>query len=72
MKWMNDSKVIVVGCGVSEVNIMEYDLDVHFYVLRFYEERVYEWMSCIKEYEISGSVIVHWKLYGKLTEHLLK
>lgn len=31
MKWMNDSKVIVVGCGVSEVNIMENNLDVLFY-----------------------------------------
>lgn len=27
---MNDRKVIVVGCGVSEVNIIENNLDVLF------------------------------------------
>lgn len=38
MKWMNDSKVIVVGCGVSEVNIMENNLDVLYCGCGFMEK----------------------------------
>lgn len=59
MNWMNGSTVIVVGCGVSEVNIMENDVDVLFCERDFSKGRVYEWAS-IKEYKNSNCVIDHW------------